>query len=164
MFYMYLYINFSFYPRLTFPQGIGIVFISFCCKHLFDMERVLYKSKWDYWRSYLIFTCLWFPDGKPLRKVPRHPWNMWEGLKTSLIYRRIHFLRWLKKTCLKISFHSEIPFYKMKNKPTNCIKPSSYQIAILKVRAGLGWLIWLTTEQLILTLSQLHLYRDRLVC
>lgn len=30
-------------------------------------------------------------------KFPRHPWNMWEDLNISLIYRRIYLRRWLKK-------------------------------------------------------------------
>lgn len=78
-------------------QNIEIAFISFSCKYLFDMECVLFKKPGNNWRWHLILACLWFPEGRQLRKVSRHPqdieihhWSLEEC-----------FLRWLKKNSLR---------------------------------------------------------------
>lgn len=87
-------------------------------------------------------------------KLPKHPWDVVGMLKHITIYRRIHFCRLLKKNTLKSvsSQKSSSTRWKIKH----MIIPISFQAEIIKVKIGLGWLCWLTTQHLIFTLAELY--------
>ena len=91
---------------------------------------------------------------------PNIPEMLWACLNTSLIYRRIHFCRWLKKNTLR-SVSSQ-KSSSMRWKTNHMIRPISFQVEMLKVKAGLGWLSWLTTQHVIFTLAELYFYGEAL--